>query len=198
MINLLSKLNRKIYLACSGGVDSMAALHFLSRNHQVHVLHFNHGTTYGEAAMKHVVEYCTEHEIDYSVGHIHSTRELRESLEEYWRRERYTFFESFTDSQIITCHTLDDCVENWIWTSLNGCPKLIPQFRDNFVRPFLTTRKDEFISWANRNNLKWIEDMSNYDTRFTRNYIRHKLIPHALNVNPGLYKTIKKRVENAS
>jgi hypothetical protein len=51
MIHLQGKLPRNIYLACSGGVDSMAALDFLRRNHRVHVLHFDHRTAHSEQAI---------------------------------------------------------------------------------------------------------------------------------------------------
>jgi tRNA(Ile)-lysidine synthase TilS/MesJ len=42
----------------------------------------------------------------------------------------------------------------------------------------------------------WVEDDSNTDTCYTRNYIRHELMPHALEVNPGLHKVVKKKVLN--
>jgi tRNA(Ile)-lysidine synthase len=67
--------------------------------------------------------------------------------------------------------------------------------RGNVLRPFLTTPKTEFISWCERHNVTWSEDISNKDTNYTRNYIRHELMPHALKVNPGLRTTIKKIIE---
>ena len=57
MIKLQGKLPRKIYVACSGGIDSMAALDFLKRNHDVFVLYFNHGTHHGMKAMKFLDKY---------------------------------------------------------------------------------------------------------------------------------------------
>jgi len=43
-------------------------------------------------------------------------------------------------------------------------------------------------------NIPWIEDDTNTDTCYTRNYIRHEMLPHVLNVNPGIHKTIAKKV----
>jgi tRNA(Ile)-lysidine synthase len=48
--------------------------------------------------------------------------------------------------------------------------------------------------WAELNGVPWIEDDSNLDTCYTRNYIRHELMPHALKVNPGLHKVVAKKV----
>jgi tRNA(Ile)-lysidine synthase len=62
------------------------------------------------------------------------------------------------------------------------------------VRPFRKTRKRDLELWANLNNVPYITDPSNSDIGFNRNYIRHELMPHALKVNPGLFKMISKRV----
>jgi tRNA(Ile)-lysidine synthase TilS/MesJ len=79
---------------------------------------------------------------------------------------------------------------------LHGKAKLPHRYvRGNVLRPFLTTPKTEFISWCERHNVTWSEDISNKDTNYTRNYIRHELMPHALKVNPGLRTTIKKIIE---
>ena len=68
MIKLQGKLPRRVYLACSGGVDSMAALDFLRRNHDVHVLHFDHGTEHGRQAKEFVEQYCMRRGIPITTG----------------------------------------------------------------------------------------------------------------------------------
>jgi tRNA(Ile)-lysidine synthase len=67
--------------------------------------------------------------------------------------------------------------------------------RGNVIRPFLTTRKQDLVEWCVKHSVPWIEDTSNLDTRYTRNYIRHKMMPHVLKVNPGIYKMVKKRLQ---
>jgi tRNA(Ile)-lysidine synthase len=79
---------------------------------------------------------------------------------------------------------------------MHGTPKIIPYSRQNVVRPFRATRKRDFELWANLNNIEHIEDDSNRDTCYTRNYIRHEMMPHVLRVNPGIHKLIAKRVRN--
>jgi tRNA(Ile)-lysidine synthase len=93
---------------------------------------------------------------------------------------------------------LDDCTETWIWSSLNGFGKVIPYRNMNVIRPFRMNRKYEFVDWCERKSIEWIEDKSNSDTKYMRNFIRHELMPKALVVNPGLYKVVAKVVKEAS
>jgi tRNA(Ile)-lysidine synthase len=67
--------------------------------------------------------------------------------------------------------------------------------RDNVLRPFLTTPKAEFSKWCRQHNLEWCEDASNRNIQYTRNYIRHEMMPHVLKVNPGIDTMVKKIVE---
>jgi tRNA(Ile)-lysidine synthase len=193
MIKITVPLPKSITIACSGGVDSMAIVDFLKRKHEVTIAHFNHRTEHGEQAAEFVAKYCTEHNIPMLYGSPRSMRGSDESQEEYWRRERYEFLSDL--GPVITCHHLDDCVETYIWSSLHGTPKVIPLVRNNVLRPFLTTRKSEFTRWCTQHHVPWIEDESNKDTKYTRNYIRNEMMPHVLKVNPGLPKLVKKIVE---
>lgn len=194
MIKLLVPLPKKVTVACSGGVDSMAVVDFLKRKHDVTIAHFNHRTLNGEKAAEFVFKYCGENNIPMLYGSPRSERGTKESQEEYWRRERYDFLSHI--GPVITCHHLDDCVETYIWSALNGTPKVIPLTRNNVLRPFLTTRKAEFKSWCIRHDVPWIEDESNQDTKYMRNYVRNVLMPHALHINPGLHTLVKKIIEN--
>ena len=193
MIKITVPLPKSITIACSGGVDSMAVVDFLSRKHDITIAHFNHGTKHGEKAHQFVANYCANNNISMLVGFCRTEKLKQESQEEYWRRERYDFFKDL--GPVLTCHHLDDCVETYIWSSLHGTPKVIPLTRNNVLRPFLTTRKQDFLYWCESHNVPWIEDQSNKNPRYMRNYVRHELMPHALHVNPGLPKMVKKIVE---
>lgn len=195
MIKIQGKLPRQIWLACSGGVDSMAALDFLSRNHQVNVLHFDHGTAHGEKAKAFLEQFCTERQIPLTVGEVRGTIPPGPSREEWWREQRYAFLDKFFTVPVITCHHLDDCVETWVWSSMHGTSKYIPYRRKHVIRPFRLTRKRDFELWCNLNNVPWVEDDSNENIHYTRNYIRHEMMPHVLKVNPGIHKTIAKKVK---
>jgi tRNA(Ile)-lysidine synthase len=200
MIKVQGKIPRKVMLAVSGGVDSMAALDFLRRNHNVEVFHFNHGSEYSNRAEDVVRRYVDKYDLPFQIrGITEGTKPKRMSQEEWWREERYKWIDTYADRHlpIVTCHHLDDCVETWIWSSMHGTGKIIPYARGSRVfRPFRQTRKRDFEMWANLNNVPYLEDDSNTDTCYTRNYIRHKMMPHVLQVNPGIHKTIAKKVKN--
>lgn len=174
----------------------MAVLDFLNRNHRLHVLHFDHGTGHGKEARAFLECYCTERLIPLTVGECRGTVPPGPSREEWWREQRYAFFDKFEydNTPIITCHHLDDCVETWIWSSLHGTGKWVPYRHKRVIRPFRLTRKRDLEMWARLNAVPWIEDDSNADTCYTRNYIRHEMMPHVLKVNPGIHKTIAKKV----
>jgi len=193
MIKLQGKLPRELFLACSGGIDSMAALDFLRNNHDVSVVFFDHGTETSHYAQAHVVNYCSQNNIDFLYGTSNSTKNKDQSWEEYWRKERYKFLHSINGT-VVTAHHLDDCVETWVWSSMHGTGKIIPYANKNVIRPFRGTRKRDLELWCRLNNVPWIEDDTNTDTCYTRNYIRHEMMPHVLRVNPGIHKTIGKKV----
>ena len=195
MIKLLGNIPNTVAIAVSGGPDSMAALDFLSRGKRnVLALYFNHGTEHAKDAERLVSEYCGIKNIPYSVGNISRDKYKNESQEEYWRNERYSFFSNWCNYKIIPCHHLDDAIETWIFTSLHGNPMLIPYKRDNFIRPFLASRKSKLIDWCDNKNVPYVIDPSNMDEAYMRNFIRRTLLPNALTVNPGLHKVIRKRV----
>ena len=195
MIKKQGKLSREVYVACSGGLDSMAVVDFLQNNHDVTVCYFDHGTQHSTEAGVFVSNYCDKNNLPLLYGRISRDKDKEESQEEFWRNERYKFFRSI-DADIITAHHLDDCVETWVWSSMHGTGKIIPYRNRNVIRPFRMTRKRDFQLWANLKNIQYLEDDSNTDTCYTRNYIRHEMMPSVLRVNPGIHKTILKKVKD--
>jgi tRNA(Ile)-lysidine synthase len=182
----------------------MAVADFLQRNHNCTLVFFDHGTETSAEAKEFLQDYVSDRNKKFSIenvvtslsvlfGEIMRAKEKSESWEEYWRNERYAYFHRL-DREVVTCHHLDDCVENWIWSSLHGEGKIIPYRNRNIVRPFRSNRKAEFVNWCRRNSVPWVEDVSNEDTRFMRNFIRKELIEKCLVVNPGLHKVIRKKV----
>lgn len=193
MIKLLNKLPRTLCVAVSGGVDSVACLEFLSRNHNISIAHINHNEGNSDLASDFVSSLAKKYSCPLYYKRVTSNRPKNTSLEEFWRNERYELFNAI-NLPVVTAHTLDDVVETWVWSSMHGIGKLIPTTNRNVVRPFLTTRKKQFKQYAERNNLAWVEDASNDDTSLTRNYIRKHMMPHVLQVNPGIHKTIRRKI----
>jgi len=200
MIRLCVKLPQKFCVAVSAGIDSMAALDFLSNGkRQITVLHYNHNTLHANEAENLVKNYCSIRNINFISSKLTEAIPKGQSKEDFWRRERYKFFEKNCNNlPVITCHHLDDLVETWIFTSLHGDSKLIPAQRGRYLRPFLLTRKAIFEDWCDRKNVPYAVDPSNEDTAYMRNYIRHEIVSKALVVNPGLPKVLRKKVLNNS
>ena len=193
MIKLQGKLPRNLFVAVSGGVDSMAALDFLRRNHEVTVAYFDHGTDFSRRAFDFLVEYTAQQNLPMMHSKILRDKHRDESWEEYWRNQRYQFLHKLRGTTV-TAHHLDDCVETWVMSSMHGTGKWVPYRKDNVVRPFRLNKKRELELWANLKGVPYLEDDSNTDTCYTRNYVRHEMMPHVLRVNPGIHKTIKKKV----
>ena len=202
MIKLTVKLPERVAVAVSGGADSMAALDFLSRKREVFVLHYNHGTDHASEAQKIVEHFCEKRDIHLLVSSLQDEVPSGMSKEDFWRKSRYDFFETvgmtpvYREIPVITCHHLDDLIETWLFTSIHGEPRLIPTKRGRYLRPFLSTRKSIFEDWCDRKDVPYINDPSNTDLSFMRNFIRHELVPKALRVNPGLPKVLRKKVIN--
>lgn len=196
MINLALKVPRQVYVACSGGVDSMAAVSFLLKGKRdVELLFFNHNTPTSNIAEEFLSKWSKDNGLNLHLGHIGAGDiEKGRSQEDYWREKRYSFFGKFTDRNIVTCHHLNDQMEQWLMTSVKGNPRLIPHTNGNIIRPFVLTPKDELVNWAKRNSVPWVEDMSNLDTKYQRNFTRHILMPQVLALNSGFEKTIRKKV----
>jgi tRNA(Ile)-lysidine synthase len=192
MIKLLHPLPRDIFIAFSGGVDSLAAAHFLRNNHRVTLLHFHHGCEYSDEILHGCLYRAEALELNMVVENIeYSEPPKGVSLEDHWRRARYRFLRRYEN--VVTCHHLDDAIETWVWSSLHGEGKLIPSRDSNVIRPFLLTPKADLIAYASKHGLEPVNDPFNGELHLTRNYIRANIIPHALKINPGLPKVIRKK-----
>lgn len=195
MIRIIGKIPHNVTIACSGGIDSMVFTHFLLRGKRnVELAYFDHDTAHSKKAQKFVEEYAEKNKLNLRIGKVKGIKRSR-SLEEFWRDERYGFFNRISSDYIITCHHLDDCVETWLMSSFHGLGKIIPYQRgENIFRPFLMTEKSVIRKYAESKNLDWIEDPSNQHTNFMRNYVRKNVMPHVLKVNPGIRTTIRKKM----
>jgi tRNA(Ile)-lysidine synthase len=194
MIKVLGDIPKdKFGIACSGGVDSMAILDFLVKGrYSPHVIYFNHNTEHGHEAEVFITEYCKQRGLNLSI----SRTELKptSNKEKIWSDLRYEFFSQF-DFPIMTCHHLDDCVETYLFSCLRGFQSVIPYSKGNVIRPFLLNEKSEFEKWCEDKEVPFIQDESNNSVDYSRNRIRHQIVPEALLVNPGLKTVVKKMIK---
>jgi len=174
----------------------MSALEFLVRGRRkVTLAYFNHDTEHGQVAEEFLGAFCDRQKLSLTVGEYKHKDPKKKPTEASWREARYKFLSQFNEP-IVTAHHLRDAVEWWIFSSLRGCPTLIPAERGegnmSVLRPFIKTHPDKLHHFR---EYEHIEDPTNKEIKHTRNFIRHELLDRALYVNPGLYTTIKNLYE---
>jgi tRNA(Ile)-lysidine synthase len=132
-----------------------------------------------------------------------------ETIEEAARNTRYDFFSTLLNSghadAILTAHTLDDQAETVLmkllrgaWTEgLSAIHPVLTLAKGRVLRPFLNTRRADIEAFLKQANQPWREDSTNTDTAFTRNSIRHELLPQLRAYNPNLDQTLANLAELA-
>jgi len=216
----------RICVAVSGGADSVALLRALhSANIAKHdslgvglsAAHVHHGIRPGEADtdQQFVEDLCARLDIPL---HLHRaniperTAQTGETIEEAARNVRYDFFASLIGAghadSVLTAHTLDDQAETVLMKLLRGAwteglSAIHPVLQiggsrpGKILRPFLGTRRVEIEAYLKQINQPWREDSSNADTAYTRNRIRHELLPQLRDYNPNLDQTLANLAELA-
>lgn len=202
-IRNLSKETEFIF-ALSSGVDSVAACHLLwRRGYKFSIAHFHHNA---QAINDNMVEsaraLARELKIPIYIGY-NKDKIGDKNIEDACRQKRLEFFRKFNKNIILAQH-LDDACESFFVNAMLGrtdyCPIPLKTKLDNsesiLVRPFLLNDKKRFSEYAERNNLMRfvVEDLSNKNTKFRRNYIRHEILPR-IPESFGLKKTVKKKLE---
>lgn len=190
-----------IKLAFSGGVDSLAIANFWKRKSNVVLMHFNHGCEYSDEIEAQARDRAALLNMPIIVGHLTEEKPSNQSLEEFWRIQRYRFLYGGEGNHVVTGHHLDDAIETWLWSSMHGEGKIISPKADythngktnTLHRPFLLTPKRNIEEYAHRHGLMPVDDPFNRSDKSMRNYIRNTMMPHVLHVNPGIEKTIRKK-----
>ena len=198
----LSKFNR-IGVAYSGGVDSHSLLKRLSElnlnKKNIYALHVNHGINEeSDSWEKHCKGVAEGLGVNFQ---SYSLNLPKGSSEDEMRSLRYEKLENwFLDGDVIlTAHHKEDQMETILFRlfrgtsikGLTGIPNTKEDSRFILMRPLLDTDKTDILEFARERKLNWIEDLSNKDDYFSRNYIRNKIIPVILKRWPNLSKAIE-------
>ncbi len=131
---------------------------------------------------------------------------LKGNTEELCRNARYTFFEKMRQKHkatwILTAHHLQDNIETVLFNlvrgsflnGLKGIAMVSPQ--RHLLRPMLNLHKEEILTYLKKNKLKYCTDKTNLDTRFSRNLLRHNVIPQLQKINSNFSETFAKNILN--
>lgn len=186
-----------VYVACSGGSDSLALLHYTRMiGLDPTIAFFNHGDSVGDEEYEFLHDHAIQHGFDFVMDGVLETKPLcKKSPKEFHRENRYAWLDTLVDKPILVGHTLDDVAEGFLFYMIrNGEGHLIPYQRGNCYRPFLLNTKKECQDFLRKKGIRWFEDPTNLETKYTRNFIRHEMIPLVHQVNPGFNKVVKRKL----
>ena len=210
-INTLWNKEDKIAIALSGGVDSIVLFHLLVTEYkdsykELVVFHINHGLreeSYEEAEF--VEKFVKDFDVKFYKEELNMSDLERDShtSEEMLARElRYQAFNKMAKlegvTKLLTAHHKNDQVENILMRLLTGrsidhslaiCEE-IEMAGLNIYRPLLNSLKAELEEYAKEKNLHYYVDATNFDTDYTRNNIRHNIVPLLNDINSGSFDNL--------
>jgi len=203
------KNEAKILVAVSGGLDSMALLHLLRQSgFSVQAAHcnFNLRGEESDGDEKFVKEICDSLAIPIHIKHFDTETYAQSggvSIQMAARDLRYAWFEEVRAANdmghIATAHHQDDQIETILLnlsrgTGLKGMHGILA-VQNKLIRPLLFTDRSALETWMSVNNFAYREDSSNASLKYSRNKLRHQVIPILKEINPSLSNTFQENAE---
>lgn len=206
--NLFCK-NHRILIALSGGVDSVVLATLMHKaNYNIALAHCNFHLRDEESNRDEafVRSWAKENNVELFVKEFDTYGYMKEnkiSLEMAARDLRYEWFNSLMETKkfdfLCTAHHLDDSIETFFINLLRGTGIAglhgIQAKNDKITRPLLFATREEILNYAKENNITYVEDSTNAETKFTRNKIRHNFFPILKEINPNFEFALKKDIE---
>lgn len=198
------KSGQTVAVGVSGGADSVCLLHVLSKIRAkydivVKAVHINHNIRGTEAKRDEdfVRDFCKKIGVEFilfSRDIPALSKELSMSEEECGRKVRYECFASVEADVIATAHTLSDSAETVLFnlargSGIKGLGGIAP-VRGNIIRPLIELTRQDIEQYCFENELDFVTDSTNLSDDYTRNKIRHNVIPVLRGINPGFEKNI--------
>lgn len=183
---------QKVVVGFSGGRDSVALLHLLQqlrsyRAFDLAACHVNHQLSPNALTWQSFcAAYCVEHGIPLQIVEVKVPRGSADGLESAARTARYAAFKALQADWLMLGQHQADQAETVLFNLVRGCGVRgaagIPSIRLLragllLMRPMLNCRREQIERYLSAQGLSWVEDESNADLRFTRNYLRHQVIP---------------------
>lgn len=196
----------KLIVAVSGGRDSMVLL-ALCKTMGLNIIaaHVNFGLRGDDSNEDEqlVKTFCEQANIPLETLHVSEEDWLAHSgsTQEQARSIRYAWFNTLikqhSAKRILTAHHANDQTETMIHRFIRGGSGIsftgMAEDTGTVLRPLLSVTRKEIVAFATKHYIPWREDLSNSTDQYTRNYIRHHLIPLVEHLNPGIHEDIQQR-----
>lgn len=219
LTTLFSKLDQALQggidhllVALSGGLDSTALLHACCQYRLKHptirltATHIHHGLSHNaDDWAQHCQDLCKQWRVPIELINVVVPKGARMSLEASAREQRYQALHQSLGqhSLLLTAHHRDDQVETLLLAlkrgsgldGLSAMPEFMKLKCGYHARPLLAVSRIELEAYGQQHKLSWIEDESNQDQSYDRNFIRHSLLPLLQQRWPGFDKTAARSVE---
>ncbi len=181
-----------LLLGLSGGMDSVVLLHVLHRlapelGFTLSAMHVHHGISpNADAWATFCTQLCERYAIPLEIKHV-DIAPLKDAhgIEASARKLRHAAFAASDCRHIALAHHADDQAETLMLQLLRGAglrgvsamPIVREQGSQLLLRPMLAFGRTELLAYARQQGLEWIEDESNADEQYPRNFLRHRLFP---------------------
>ncbi len=202
-----------IYLAYSGGIDSHVLLHLCASDAQlknkITAVYINHGLQKEATAWsKHCESVCERLSVKFLSLTVKATAKQGESPEEAARNARYAALKPLLGKEdvLLLAQHSEDQLETVLLQlfrgsglkGLSGMPESMVFGEGRLVRPLLDVSKAQIIEYAKSHVLEWVEDPSNQQDQFDRNFLRNGIIPLLKQRWPSLAKTVSRSAQHCA
>ncbi|GHD59941.1 tRNA(Ile)-lysidine synthase [Jeongeupia chitinilytica] len=203
----------RLCVGLSGGLDSVVLIHLLaglrsSLGFSLSAIHVHHGLSAdADAWADSACALAHSLEVPCDVVRVHVDRRGSKGLEAAARAVRYAVFEQADADLLCLAHHQNDQAETVLMQVLRGnglagiaampeCRDLTPSLR--LLRPLLAMSRAELAAYAKSHDLRWVDDESNADTRFSRNFLRHDILPMLAQRDPGVNASLARLATHAA
>lgn len=208
--NDLCSKNNKIICAVSGGVDSMVLAYILNKlkfNIIVATCNFNLRGEESDKDQALVKTFCDENNIMFRTINFDTKEYAKKnklSIQMAARDLRFNWFNQLLTiekaDRIAIAHNLNDSIETFFinlsrGTGIKGLTG-IKNKNGNIIRPLIFTDRQAIYKYAHENNVPFREDATNAQTKYYRNFIRHKIIPMFEELNPSAFNNFENTISN--
>jgi tRNA(Ile)-lysidine synthase len=196
-------------LALSGGVDSIVLLNLLLRaqrtlNFSLSAIHVNHHLSpHAKDWAAFCLALCAEHGVPLTVKNVQVPRRSPLGLEAAARSLRYQAFAELDTDVLLLAHHLDDQAETLLLNLLRGAGVRgaagMPESRRSallLARPLIDVPRASLMAYAKKHRLAWVEDESNDNTAFARNFLRHEVLPAIERRFPAYRQTLARAAQH--